>query len=247
MDIISLLGIIIAFAALLGGNLLEGGAWHSLVNMPAALIVIGGTLGAVMLQTPRHTLQKSLVIIRWIVLPPVVDFTHHIEKISQWAKVARKGGLLGLESIADKEKHAFAQKALNLLIDGSPPQDIRRILETEIHLYEQRHLDAAKVYLSMGGYAPTIGIIGAVMGLIYVMRNLADPNELGSGIAIAFVATIYGVGLANLLFIPIGNKLNQLIVQQSRLKELVLEGILYIAEGENPRAITLKLSAYSQQ
>jgi chemotaxis protein MotA len=244
MDILSLLGIIIAFAALLGGNFLEGGAWQSLINVPAAIIVFGGTIGAAMLQTPLATMKRSLQIIAWVFRPPTIEFTRYIRKISEWASVSRRSGLLGLEKLAEKEHDEYAKKALDLLIDGSSAQGIRRILESDLALAEQRDLDAVKVYESMGGYAPTIGILGAVMGLIYVMRNLADPSELGAGIAIAFVATIYGVAIANLVLLPIANKLTIYINQQSQMKELMIEGILLIADGENPRAIELKLSGY---
>lgn len=244
MDILSILGIIVAFAALLGGNFLEGGSWQSLINIPAALIVFGGTVGAAMLQTPIKILRHSLKLLLWVFNPPPVDFQAHIKKVSDWATVSRRSGLLGLEKLAMKEDDKFSKKALELLIDGSNPQAIRRILEADLSLSEQRDVDAVKVYASMGGYAPTIGIIGAVMGLIYVMRNLADPAELGAGIAIAFVATIYGVAVANLLLLPIANKLTLYINQQSQAKELIIEGILYIADGENPKAIEMKLSGY---
>ncbi|MGH1485021.1 MAG: flagellar motor protein [Cellvibrionaceae bacterium] len=244
MDILSIVGIVIAFAALLGGNFLEGGAWQSLVNVPAALIVFGGTIGAAMLQTPIITLRRSLSMLTWVLKPPPVNFSSNIKQIAEWAAISRRNGLLGLEKLSAKEKNVFAKKALDLLIDGSNPQAIRRILEADLILAEQRDLDAVKVYASMGGYAPTIGIIGAVMGLIYVMRNLADPSELGAGIAIAFVATIYGVAIANLILLPVANKLTLYINQQSQEKELFIEGILYIADGENPRAIEMKLSGY---
>ncbi len=244
MDILSLLGIIIAFAALLGGNFLEGGALQSLINIPAALIVFGGTIGAALLQTPMMTLQRSLHLFSWVFKPPVVSFSGQIKQIAQWAAIARRSGLLGLEKTADKESNIFAKKALNLLIDGADTQSIRRILEADITLDEQRDINAAKVYAGMGGYAPTIGIIGAVMGLIYVMRNLADPSELGGGIAVAFVATIYGVAFANLLLLPIANKLILYVNQQSQLKELIIEGVLYIADGENPKSVEMKLSGY---
>ncbi len=244
MDILSLLGIIIAFAALLGGNFLEGGALQSLVNIPAALIVFGGTIGAALLQTPMMTLQRSLHLFSWVFKPPAVSFSGQIKQIAQWAAIARRSGLLGLEQTAEKESNLFAKKALNLLIDGADTQSIRRILEADITLDEQRDINAARVYAGMGGYAPTIGIIGAVMGLIYVMRNLADPSQLGSGIAIAFVATIYGVAFANLLLLPIANKLILYVNQQSQLKELIIEGVLYIAEGENPKSVEMKLSGY---
>ena len=244
MDIVSLLGIVIALLALLGGNLLEGGTWQSLVNGPAALIVFGGTFGAALLQTPMKTLSRSLLISRWVFFPPKVKFTDYIRNVSDWAGQARKGGLLALEKIADKEHNEFSRKALNLLIDGTPPQEIRHILESDMQLYEHRDLQAAKVFSTMGGYSPTIGILGAVMGLIYVMKNLGDPSQLGPGIAIAFVATIYGVGIANLLLLPMANKLVALIHEQSQIKEIITEGVLYIAEGENPKSIEMKLSAY---
>ena len=128
--------------------------------------------------------------------------------------------------------------------DGAEPEAIRSILEVDLYTQESRDLQAAKMFESMGGYAPTIGIIGAVMGLIHVMGNLADPSQLGSGIAVAFVATIYGVSFANLLLLPIGNKLKTLVLQQSRYREMLLEGILSIAEGENPRAIEMKLQGF---
>jgi len=244
MDILSLLGIIIAFVALLGGNFLEGGALQSLINIPAALIVFGGTVGAALLQTPMMTLKRSLDLFSWVFKPPVVSFSGQIKQIAQWAAIARRSGLLGLEKTAEKETNVFAKKALNLLIDGADTQSIRRILEADITLDEQRDINAANVYAGMGCYAPTIGIIGAVMGLIYVMRNLADPSELGAGIAIAFVATIYGVAFANLLLLPISNKLILYVNQQSQLKELIIEGVLYIADGENPRSVEMKLSGY---
>ncbi|MEO0444331.1 MAG: flagellar motor protein [Pseudomonadota bacterium] len=244
MDILSLLGIIIAFAALLGGNFLEGGAVQSLLNVPAALIVFGGTLGAAMLQTPLLTMKRALQLFSWVFSPPPIYYKEHIKKISDWAHISRRSGLLGLEKLAAKEQDLFAKKALHLLVDGTTPQSIRRVLENDLALTEQRDLDAVKVYASMGGYSPTIGIIGAVMGLIYVMRNLADPSELGAGIAIAFVATIYGVGLANLVLIPVANKLTSYIGQQSQVKELFIEGIIYIADGEHPRAIEMKLSGF---
>ena len=244
LDLLSVLGILIAFSALLGGNFLEGGAWQQLLNGPAALIVFGGTLGAAMLQTPLSVLKRALAMSVWVISPPVIDHKHYIHKIAQWAKISRQRGLLGLEDEASREKDPYVKKALQLLIDEGSPKTLRRVLETDLILSEQRDQDAVKFYESMGGYAPTIGIIGAIMGLIYVMRNLADPTELGTGIAIAFIATIYGVAIANLILLPIASKLTLYINQQSQLKELVIEGAIYIADGENPRSIELKLNGY---
>jgi chemotaxis protein MotA len=244
MDVLSLIGIILAFVAILGGNYLEGGHVGALVNGPAALIVIGGTLGAAFLQAPVHVLKRSGVVIRWIFLPPKIDLPGGIARVVGWSMTARKEGLLGLESVADLEQDDYARKGLQLLVDGAEPEAIRSILEVDLYTQEGRDIQAAKVFESMGGYAPTIGIIGAVMGLIHVMGNLADPSKLGSGIAVAFVATIYGVGFANLLLLPIASKIKAVALRQSRYREMLLEGILSIAEGENPRSIELKLQGF---
>ena len=244
LDVLSILGIIIAFAALLGGNFLEGGAWQQLINGPAALIVFGGTFGAAILQTPVLSLKRALTLLAWMIKPPAINPRNTIKKMVAWSIISRQKGLLGLEDEANKEKDPYIKKALQLLVDEGSPKTLRRVLETDLILSEQRDQDAVKFYESMGGYAPTIGIIGAVMGLIYVMKNLAEPSELGAGIAVAFVATIYGIASANLLLLPIANKLSLYIHQQSHLKELVIEGVIYIADGENPRSIELKLNGY---
>ncbi|VXC33700.1 Flagellar motor protein [Pseudomonas sp. 8Z] len=244
MDVLSLIGVILAFIAILGGNYLEGGQVAALLNGPAALIVLGGTLGAVLLQTPISVFKRSVSVLRWIFFPPRIDLVGGINRVVGWSMVARKEGLLGLESVADAEPDAYARKGLQLLVDGAEPESIRSILEVDLYTQEARDIQAAKVFESMGGYAPTIGIIGAVMGLIHVMGNLADPSMLGSGIAVAFVATIYGVGFANLLLLPAGNKLKAIALRQSRYREMLLEGILSIAEGENPRSIELKLQGF---
>lgn len=244
MDVLSLIGVVLAFVAILGGNYLEGGHVAALANGPAALIVIGGTLGAAFLQTPMPVLMRALQVVRWIFLPPQVDLPGGIARVVAWSMTARKEGLLGLESIADAEPDNYARKGLQLLVDGAEPEAIRSILEVDLYTQESREIQAAKVFESMGGYAPTIGIIGAVMGLIHVMGNLADPSKLGSGIAVAFVATIYGVSFANLLLLPVANKIKAVAMRQSRYREMLLEGILSIAEGENPRSIELKLQGF---
>ena len=244
MDVLSLAGIILAFVAIIGGNYLEGGHAGALLNGPAALIVIGGTLGAAFIQAPMQVFKRALTILRWIVFPPRVDLVGGINSVVGWSMTARKEGLLGLEPVADSEADPYARKGLQLLVDGTEPESIRSILEVDLYTQEARDIQAAKVFESMGGYAPTIGIIGAVMGLIHVMGNLADPSQLGSGIAVAFVATIYGVAFANLLLLPVGNKLKAIAQRQSCYREMLLEGILSIAEGENPRAIELKLQGF---
>ena len=244
MDVLSLLGVIVGFAAIIGGNYIEGGSIHALVNIPAAIIVVGGTSGAAMLQTPWASLKLSIRRLSWIIFPPTTAFKQGADHVVRWAIAARKEGLLGLEVLAETEKNFFARKGLQLLVDGSEPESIRNVMEVESIVLEQRDVDAAKFYESMGGYAPTIGIIGAVMGLIHVMSNLADPSKLGEGIAVAFVATIYGVGLANLFLIPVATKLRNIARIESQFRELIIEGIISIAEGENPRVIELKLNGF---
>lgn len=244
MDILSIIGLVVGIVALIGGNAMEGGHISGLANGPAAVIVLGGTFGAAMLQTPMHTFKHAFTVLRWIIFPPVVNMRDNISKVISWSMTARKEGLLGLEAITEDEADPFARKGLQLLVDGGEPESIRSILEVELITQEDRDLHAAKVFEAMGGYSPTIGIIGAVMGLIHVMGNLADPSKLGAGIATAFVATIYGVGVANLLFLPIAAKLKTTIKANSSQREMIIEGLIAIADGENPRTIELKLEGY---
>lgn len=244
MDILSFFGVLLGFTAIIGGNFLEGGHLSSLMNLPAFLIVVGGTLGATFLHFPPRVIIHSIKITWLIFLPRRIHLNDQIKKVVRWSALARKEGLLGLEIIVEKERDPFARKGLQLLVDGNEPEVIRDCLDVELNTIEHLEMQAAKVYEAMGGYSPTIGIIGAVVGLIHVMQNLTNPELLGAGIATAFVATIYGVGLANLLFLPIANKLKLQIYTSLQAKEMMLEGISAIAEGENPRNIELKLSGF---
>lgn len=244
MDLLSLLGVILAFAALVGGNWLEGGQLSMLANGPAFVIVLGGSLGAVLLQTPMKNFTHALGILRYVFVPPRFPIEGMMMQLVRWSQLARKEGLLGLEKAADKEQDPFVRKGMQLLVDGSEPEELRHTLELELESYEQRDLLAARVFDSMGGYSPTIGIIGAVMGLIHVMQNLADPSRLGQGIATAFVATIYGVGLANLFLLPIANKLKNYTLARSHFREMIIEGLVAISEGENPRLIETRLRGF---
>lgn len=244
MDILSIIGVLIGFSAIIGGNLMAGGEFDSLVNFHAFVIVVGGTLGATLLQFPPKVFWRSLSISVWIFMPEKLQMNKQIDKIVRWSTIARKEGLLGLEVVIDTEQDSFAKKGLQLLVDGNEPEVIRDCMEVELATKEHLDMQAARVFDAMGGFSPTIGIMGAVIGLIHVMQNLANPELLGSGIATAFVATIYGVGLANLLFIPVANKLKAHIFRISQAREMVIEGISSIAEGENPRNIELKLSGF---
>ncbi len=244
MDILSIVGVIVGLGAVLLGIVLDGGEISSLFNAPALIIVFGGTLGATLLQFPTAVFIKSIKMFGWILLPKSVNLKLQINKIIKWSVLARKEGLLGLENEMPREKDPFSQKGLQLLVDGNEPEVIRDTLELELDCREHSDLQAARMYEAMGGYAPTIGILGAVMGLIHVMQNLTNPELLGQGIATAFVATIYGVGSANLIFLPVANKLKTHIFTASQARELMVEGIICIAEGENPRNIELKLNGY---
>lgn len=240
----TILGLICGIGAIIVGNILEGGHTESLLIFTAFFIVFGGTLGAVMVQTPLHVFLQSIKRVEWMIRPPHINSEAMIEKIVAWGQIARKDGLLSLQAIAREETDSFSRSGLQMLADGSEPEAIRNALEVELTMNENKDLLAAKVFEGFGGYSPTIGIIGAVMGLIHVMNNLADPAALGPGIAVAFVATIYGVGLANLIFLPMANKLKTIVNAQSQYREMIVDGLVAIAEGENPRNIEVKLQAY---
>ncbi len=245
MDRLSIFGLLLALIAILGGQYIEGGSIATLLDGPAALIVFGGTIGAVMLQSSSDTFFLAMRISKWVFIPPKNPLMPGLRKIINWSIIARKEGLLGLEEAADTEEDPFARKALNLLVDGGEPEIIRSSLTVEFHTRENKYIHAARVFEAMGGYAPTIGIVGAVMGLIQVMSNLSDPGKLGPGIATAFVATIYGVTSANLIFLPIANKVKSLILDHSHYEEMMIEGIVAISEGENPRVIENKLTGFA--
>ena len=244
MDRTSLLGLALGLVAIIGGQVLEGGALSSLLQPTAFAIVIGGTFGAVMLQTSPHVFMTAIRMLPWVFRPPVVDYRGTLNRLLLWAGTARRGGLLALEPSMRGSVDPYSKKGLQLLVDGAEPHVVRDSMELEIQTWEDTQHQAARVWEAAGGYAPTIGIIGAVMGLIQVMENLSDPNKLGAGIAVAFVATIYGVGAANLIFLPVANKLKALIGHQARVKEMIADGMESIASGENPRNIELRLEGY---
>ncbi|MEM7100297.1 MAG: flagellar motor protein [Pseudomonadota bacterium] len=244
MDVLALIGVVVAFAAILMGNALEGGQLSALVDYPALLIVLGGTFGAVILQTPRDKLQRAGRIIKWVLLPPKFNSESEISRIAGWSRLARREGLLGLENTLDEVKDPFQRKGLELVIDGLEPQTIRRLMETDSQAHTDEDLAATGVFRAMGGYAPTIGILGAVIGLIQVMGNLANPEELGQGIATAFVATIYGVGFANLLFLPIADRLRSIVIHSANIDELFIEGFMAIAEGDHPKSVEVRLRGF---
>lgn len=244
MDIISIIGLVVSFSAIVGGQVLEGGHIGSLLQVTAFIIVLGGTSGAIMLQSSTAAFLRGMKMVKLVFQPPQHDPQELIQQVINWSQTARKGGLLALEPMIADQADRFTNKGLQMLVDGAEPEVLREALELEIESYDEHHRQGAKVWESAGGYAPTIGILGAVMGLIHVMENLSDPSRLGGGIAVAFVATIYGVGSANLIFLPIGNKLKNIIGHEVMLKYMLIDGLVSIANGENPRVIETKLQGY---
>lgn len=233
-----------ALGGVVGGLIAENGEIQDILQATAALIVLGGTLGAVLVTTPLPTFLSAVRRVGSLVLVRTESAGELIEQLVAFATKARRQGIISLEQEADQVSNAFFRKAMNLAIDGTPLQDIRRQMELEISLKERRAEAAAKVFEAAGGYAPTVGIIGAVMGLIQVMKQLDNLEEVGHGIAVAFVATVYGVGIANLFLIPAANKLLARAAEESELQELILEGVSAIVEGLNPKLVRMKLEAY---
>ena len=244
MDKISLAGLAIGLVAIIGGQILEGGHVGSLVQPTALLIVLGGTLGAVLLQSPFHIFRRGMAMAKWVWVPPVIEQKRLMEQILTWSQLSRREGLLALENQIPRVKDEFTKRGLQLLVDGADPERIRELLEVEIDTFEDEWRQSAKIWESAGGYSPTIGILGAVMGLIHVMENLSDPTKLGAGIAVAFVATIYGVGLANLVYLPIAVKLKYYIGRMVATREMLIDGLVGIAVGDNPRIIEGRLRGY---
>jgi len=244
MDILTLVGFLFAILAIVVGSILKGAGLSALVSGAAFMIVVVGTFAAIFVHTPLPVLRHGMRMFGWILRPPRIDGRGLVTKIVDWSNIARKQGLLGLESNIDAEADPFVRKALQLVVDGTEPDQIRSIMEVELSSREHADHAGAKVFEGMGIYSPTLGIIGAVLGLMAVMQNLADPTKLGAGIAAAFTATVYGIGLANLLFLPAAAKLKAIVAQQTQTREMVIEGMISIALGENPRSIESKLQGY---
>ncbi|QOJ24930.1 MAG: flagellar motor protein [Gammaproteobacteria bacterium] len=244
MDLNSVFGILLAFVAIIGGQFLEGGHLSSLMQAAALLIVMGGTVGAVLLQSPVKIFVNGIRMSAWVFFPPSNSPQVLIKQIINWAQISRKDGLLALEELVPGVKDPLSKKGLQLLADGSTPDKLREALEIEILAVENYQRQSARIWEAAGGYAPTIGILGAVLGLIHVMENLSDPDLLGNGIAVAFVATVYGVGLANLVFLPVANKLKTIIGEHVVLQEILVDGFVAIAQGEHPRLIESRLNGY---
>lgn len=246
MDRLAFSGLLLALIAVVGGYAIEGGGISALFHFPAFVIVIGGSFGAVMLQTPSKYFIQGLRMFKQVWQPQIIDFAAAQRMISSWSDIVRHKGFLALEDEIAEQDDEFVQKALGLLVDGVEADVMRSSLELDIELDSEQMQKSARIYDALGGYSPTIGIIGAVLGLIQAMANIDDPSALGHGIATAFVATIYGVGGANLFFIPVAQKLQSQIDNIVLYREMIVAGVLCAANGENPANIQRKLEAYSK-
>jgi chemotaxis protein MotA len=244
LDFASVLGLVVALGGIIGGLVLEGGKVSDVTQVTAGIIVLGGTLGAVMLTSPMSALVGAVKSLRKVFFEEAVDPEAAVEEIIGYATKARKRSIISLEEDLDKISDPFLRKALSLAVDGTDLKELRTMMEMEL-TQSEKHAEAdAKVFEAAGGYSPTIGIIGAVMGLIQVMKHLENIEEVGRGIAVAFVATVYGVAVANLFFLPAASKIKARIHSDVSAKELMLEGVLSIVEGMNPKLIRVKLEAF---
>ena len=244
MDKGTIIGVVLAAGAILLGLTLEGGKVGQILQPTAALIVFGGTLGAVMVQFPFEVVITACLSLATIFMVPKNDPASVIREIVAIAYKARKLGIVSLDSDLDKIQDPFLRRSLMLAVDGTEPGELRKIMELELEKQGEYQEDTPKVFESAGGFSPTIGIIGAILGLIQVMQHLDNINEVGKGIAVAFVATIYGVGAANLILLPAAGKLKIRIREGQVIREMMLEGVISILEGMNPRMIETKLFSY---
>ena len=242
-----LLGILAGVIVLFVAHILGGGRAIELLNIPAAIIVIGGTFAAAAVQAPRNDFRRALQLLGWALGEEDHRIRETIDRIKGWCRVSRISGLVALEREIPKSDDPFERTALQLLADAQSVTMVRSVLETDLIRVENRDMHAAKVVESMGGYAPTLGILGSVLGLIQVMSNLSEPTLLGQGIATAFVATIYGVGFANLVLLPLSKKLKRMIIGRSEYYELIMDGVSYIAEGHTPGEVEQRLQGYLEE
>jgi chemotaxis protein MotA len=236
VDLTSLLGLLLALAGIFVGHTLDGGKFSSLIQPAAFAIVVVGTFGAVLLQTKSKAFVRGVRMLRWVFVTPPDRRQALAREIHLWSLSARRDGLLSLEQYMAKAD-PFIQKGLRLVVDGIQPDKLRSLMHTEINNYEFRERQAARIWESAAGYAPTVGILGAVLGLIHVMENLSDPSRLGAGIAVAFVSTVYGVGLANLFFYPVGNKIKGIVTERVAQYEILADVFHDIATGDYTRVL----------
>lgn len=246
MEHYSVIGVLLGIFSVVGGALLEGLHLGAILQPTAAVIVFGGTLGATLVAFPTQDVRLAISMLGRVFQTVEIDTQAVIDEIIEVANIARKEGILAIEQIRSRIQDPLFKKGLKFVIDGFEPQAVRDILQSEIDMEAEDEEAAGRVWEGAGGFAPTIGIIGAVLGLIHVMGNLSDPSKLGEGIAVAFVATVYGVASANLFFIPFGNKLKRKAEMRAMAKEVVKLGVSGIQEGANPHFLREKLEVYAR-
>lgn len=244
MDLASIIGICLGFLTIIGVQLIEGGTLSAIIQPAAALIVFGGTFGAIFINFSMPTILTALSSAKKVFVKEQEDPIRILEQILQLTSIARQNGLLSINQYIDSIDNAFLRRGIQLILDINNPQLLYDILMSEISIDEENELASARVFEAMGGFAPTFGIVGAVLGLIQVMGNIHNPAELGQGIATAFVATIYGVGVANLVFLPIAGKLKMNLKEETRIKEMMIHGIISVHLGENPVIVKEKLLGF---
>jgi chemotaxis protein MotA len=244
VDILSLIGLVTGLGAIVLTMTIDGGNLGSLLQLSALIIVAGGTIGAVLVQTPLKIFLRACRMLIWVFFPPKDDREELVKNIVEWLRIARRQFILALDPVADDQPDPFVRQGLRLVVDGIEAAQIRILLESFIATQEHEEMLASEMFEAMGGYAPTVGILGAVMGLITVMSHLEDPTKLGSGIATAFVATVYGVGAANLICLPIGNKLKVLVRRRMRRLEMITEAMVGIAIMEQPMQFEMRLRSF---
>lgn len=247
MDKSSIAGVLVAIAGIVSGLLMEGGHISQILQPTAALIVFGGTLGAVMLQFPLITVFNAFRAVPHIFAAPQRKSGEAIHMLVNFAQKARRSGVVSLDADLPHIHDQFMRHALTLAVDGTEPQDLRKMMQVLLDSSSEREERKPAVFESAGGFSPTVGILGAVLGLIQVMQHLENMQEVGRGIAVAFVATIYGVGIANLFFLPLAGKMRLRIRDDYQRSEMILEGVIAILEGMNPRMLELKLSGFVEE
>lgn len=244
MDKASVGGVLLGLVGIIGGLLLEGGRVSQILQPTAAMIVFGGTAGAVLVQFPLAVVLTAIGRLAGIFSEPKTGFEAVIDRLVNYANIARRRGIASLDDELPQVKDPFMKKVLTLAVDGTEPQELRKIAELDLDNELEREERFPQVFESAGGFSPTVGIIGAVLGLIQVMQHLDKLDEVGRGIAVAFVATIYGVGAANLLLLPVAGKLRIRLREEQIQKEMVLEGVIAILGGMNPRMLRNSLHSF---
>jgi chemotaxis protein MotA len=244
MDLATIIGFVLAWGAFFGSVIMEGGDLKAFINPSALVLVFGGTFGATMMSFPLSEIMQIPAILKHAFKSGHDSPASIIQKLVTFAERARREGLLALEEEARDITDEFLKKGVQLAVDGTDPELVRVIMQTDIAFLEERHNSGANVFLTMGGFAPTLGVIGTVAGLVHMLANLSDPSSMGPSIASAFIATLMGVSSANLVFLPIGNKLKHTSQHELLMKEIMMEGILAIQAGDNPRVVEEKLKAF---